>query len=816
MTITPQWAEAGFLNDLLPIVPADAPGWEDRLRGKVPAEYRNGHWVLLSEWEVKRFTESQLAAHLASGANLGLRTARFPCVDIDCDDKAAADAIRAKVVALLGPAPCRSRKNSPRTALLYRTDAPFKKMALPFTLPDGTKHKVEILCDGQQVVVAGRHKTGAALEWDAEPFAGLLPELNEALARDALAALRNELAENFSATFADVKSNGAAEGGKKFDLVRLLHGIPDNNGRDDAMYKGACSMQARGYPEEAARILIEHAVEKCNQLLTPGDEPYSLDKAREKVERAYSKFTPPVVAADSPVIHIAAGELPRAVDAAERAIIENVAGIYQRADLMVRVAVGSSDKHVRRADGAVTIHKVSTPFLTDLLGRIARFTTYNAKAKRDVAIDCPKTIAETMLSRVGLWNLPMLNGVIEAPMLLPDGRLLSKPGYDAETGFLLALADDLAFELPARPTRDDANAARAVLEKMLAGFPFVGDAERAVIVAAILTAIQRKTLRSAPGIGVNAPTPGSGKSLLADVVSNVATGRDAAKMAQGRDAVEDKKRLLAVLMAGDPIACFDNIERTVDDDALCTILTESVYRDRVLGESRAVSVPTNATFLLTGNNLTFSGDITSRVLVATIDPKCERPDERVFTGDLRDDTRRNRWALVRAALTILRAYQLAGCPDVGLRPYGRFENWSAEIRAPLVWAGAADPVLTRESVVDDDPRAKALRNLLTAWRDVYKDAEKTLREVIDDARPDANGASRIKHGSKLWGAIFALAPEGEGHINTRKLSWELRKVKGRIFDGVRLREGGPRSSQSWRVESVAGDEPMEVENAPEF
>ena len=808
MTITPQWAEAGFLNDLLPIVPADAPGWEDRLRGKVPAEYRNGHWVLLSGWEVAQFTSEQLTAHLTSGANLGLRTARFPCVDIDCDHKLAAEAIRARVVALLGPAPCRSRGNSPRTALLFRTDAPFKKMALPFTLPDGTKHKVEILCDGQQVVVAGRHKSGATLEWDAEPFAGLLPELNEALARDALAAMRDELTQNFGATFADVKINGAARS-EKFDLVRVLNGIADGEGRDDAMYKAACSMQASGYPEEAALVLIEHGAHNC----TP---PYNIDKAREKVTRAYKKFTPPVVVAGYPVIHIAAGELPHAVDAAERAIIENVAGIYQRADLMVRVAVGTSDKHVRRADGAVTIHKVTTPFLTDLLGRIARFTTINAKAKRDVPIDCPKTIAETMLSRVGLWNLPLLNGVIEAPMLLPDGRLLSKPGYDVETGFLLAIDNDLAFELPARPTRDDAIAALAVLENLLAGFPFVGDAERTVIVAAILTAIQRKTLRSAPAIGINAPAPGSGKSLLADVVSNTATGRDAAKMAQGRDAVEDKKRLLAVLMAGDPIACFDNIERTVDDDALCTILTESVYRDRVLGESRAISVPTNATFLLTGNNLTFSGDITSRVLVATIDPKCERPDERVFTGDLRDETRQGRWALVRAALTILRAYQLAGCPGVGLRPYGRFENWSAEIRSPLVWAGAADPVTTRESVVNDDPRAKALRNLLTAWRADYKDAEKTLREVIDDARPDANGASRIKHGSKLWGAIFALAPEGEGHINTRKLSWELRKVKGRIFDGVRLQEGGPGSSQSWRVESVTGDEPMGVENDPEF
>jgi hypothetical protein len=45
----------------------------------------------------------------------------------------------------------------PKRAMLFRTDRPFPKMAMSFTDPRGDRHKVEILGDGQQVIVAGVH-----------------------------------------------------------------------------------------------------------------------------------------------------------------------------------------------------------------------------------------------------------------------------------------------------------------------------------------------------------------------------------------------------------------------------------------------------------------------------------------------------------------------------------------------------------------------------------------------------------------------------------------------------------------------------------
>src|SRR5262245_50406778 len=121
---------------------------------------------------------------------------------------------------------------------------------------------------------------------------------------------------------------------------------------------------------------------------------------------------------------------------------------------------------------------------------------------------------------------------------------------------------------------------------------------------------------------------GSGKSLLADIAALIATGRPASVMSQGADENEDKKRMLPILAEGEPVAVIDNVERPFGSAALCSILTQTSWRDRVLGKSQTLSLPTtNTTWFITGNNIVFVGDITTRTLVCDLDPRCERPEE---------------------------------------------------------------------------------------------------------------------------------------------------------------------------------------------
>jgi hypothetical protein len=67
----------------------------------------------------------------------------------------------------------------------------------------------------------------------------------------------------------------------------------------------------------------------------------------------------------------------------------------------------------------------------------------------------------------------------------------------------------------------------------------------------------------------------------------------------------------------------------------------------------------NAAFYATGNNLTIAGDLTRRVIMATLDANCERPEMRTFNVDARTEALTHRPELVAAALTVLRAWHVA-------------------------------------------------------------------------------------------------------------------------------------------------------------
>jgi hypothetical protein len=73
------------------------------------------------------------------------------------------------------------------------------------------------------------------------------------------------------------------------------------------------------------------------------------------------------------------------------------------------------------------------------------------------------------------------------------------------------------------------------------------------------------------------------------------------------------------------VVLIDNVERPLEGDTLCAVLTSEAYRQRVLGRTEMMSVPTTTLFLATGNHLVISGDLRTRALLCRIDPKVEHP-----------------------------------------------------------------------------------------------------------------------------------------------------------------------------------------------
>lgn len=502
-----------------------------------------------------------------------------------------------------------------------------------------------------------------------------------------------------------------------------------------------------------------------------------------------------------PCITLRPGEQHIAIDEAEDALLRGNMGIYQRSGKLVKIIhskTSNSRSYIRRPDDALIIAEVDSIHLTELMGRVAIWQKNGTSEKGLKTIDGPERIAKMLLAR-GEWNFPVLFGVIQAPTLRPDGSILELPGYDEDTGLFFEPGISEKFpNVPEFPTVDEAKKALNILCNLIKDFPFEDDASRSVALSAILTALVRGSISTAPLHGFTAPKMGSGKSLLADVVGLIAIGKSNSVISQAENEAEEKKRLLAILLEGDSIICYDNIERPFESASLCSVLTEGFYKDRILGQTKSLGVRVTSTFLATGNNLTFHGDISTRTLLCKIDPRKEHPEQREFNINLREYIPENRGEIVQAGLTVLRAYHVAGRPKQDIKQFGRFEEWSNWIRSALVWLGREDPCKSREEIEHTDPIRLTLSNLLTAWFEVFGDIGYRAKDVVKrvfEGESDAHAT--------LKEALIEFAADARGEISQRVLGNKLSSCKGRIENGLRLEISGQlQGTNLWRVKKI--------------
>ena len=67
---------------------------------------------------------------------------------------------------------------------------------------------------------------------------------------------------------------------------------------------------------------------------------------------------------------------------------------------------------------------------------------------------------------------------------------------------------------------------------------------------------------------------------------------------------------------------------------------------------------------------------------------------------------------------MLRAWYIASAKTgLTLTPLGGFEEWSHQIRGPLVWLGCADPCETMGKIRGGDPERAALVMVVEQWRE---------------------------------------------------------------------------------------------------
>lgn len=488
-------------------------------------------------------------------------------------------------------------------------------------------------------------------------------------------------------------------------------------------------------------------------------------------------------------------------------------GIGKRGGLLVELHVvdGQQKKGgMSRQKGALVIRPMSTASVCRAFAKVVAITRYDARKNDNKVVDFPKSLAEAILSMPDWPQIPELLGASEAAILDLDGREYSEPGYHPEIRLYLATRGKLK-PVPGVAGRTIGTEGVKKLLHLLRAFPFKSESDKSAALAAIITALLRRLLPSAPFFAISAPSAGTGKSLLAEVVGIILTSRKPPMLSMGSDDAEFEKRLAGALLEGDPMVVIDNITKPFGNEpVLNQACTQETLRVRILGGSSMSNVPTNALLVATGNNLAIVGDLKRRTCLIQLDAGVERPELREdIDFDVLVEAARDRDKLIRAALDISKSYLEAGAPDVYLKredgtqekvkPLGSFGDWDRMVRRALIFHGMADPIASAEVLREADPDIEAMTMLFTAWVDLYGKEPQTAAKVVQDAVEYAV----TQHANPELHEGVSLACSGK--IDARRMGYWLRAHKNRICAGMQLVQAASTSHGKvacWEVRKV--------------
>jgi putative DNA primase/helicase len=283
---------------------------------------------------------------------------------------------------------------------------------------------------------------------------------------------------------------------------------------------------------------------------------------------------------------------------------------------------------------------------------------------------------------------PVLKGIARTPYLIGD-KIHCERGYNPETGIWL----ETDMELPEIEVGLWQESLARLLD-LVAEFPFEDDKDRSAWLADLLGGVARPTLPTMPGTIYTASTPGTGKTLLMELVNLIAYGESA--LGSWPTTEEERQKRLLASMRSSPYVAFDNVRNgaRIRSEALTQLITSEYYEGRLLGQSEAVKIPNRTRVVLTGNNINAEGDMARRFVTIRLDAQMADPTQRRFRiYDIRQHVIDNRARLLADCLVLLLYGMQTPLADAPA-PLASFTRWSRVVRETVISLGLPDPVLT--------------------------------------------------------------------------------------------------------------------------
>ncbi len=239
-----------------------------------------------------------------------------------------------------------------------------------------------------------------------------------------------------------------------------------------------------------------------------------------KSRQAQSNLTV-VKSSIEPRILLAPGRLDRLPEEIAHALSHPNAAYFRRGLLLmkaVRVLERSPENAgVIRQAGALTLVRADADLVRRDLARYADVLKWDQRQERYCPADLSTTCAKALLaSAPELVAFPIVKGIATVPIMRNDGTISLAAGYDVRSQFIFDTGgvDFTRLSIPTAPTSSDVAAALSILKEPLQDFAFVSEADRSVVLSAVLSSVARPTLGTCPLHGFSAPSFGAGKTLL--------------------------------------------------------------------------------------------------------------------------------------------------------------------------------------------------------------------------------------------------------------------------------------------------------------
>lgn len=405
-------------------------------------------------------------------------------------------------------------------------------------------------------------------------------------------------------------------------------------------------------------------------------------------------------------------------------------------------------------------------------------------------------------------TMKYLKAVVSLPYCTPEGRVVTRPGWDEDTSLFLDLPRDVTPRVPLNPTPDMVRRAVAVLMKPWMAYGFATPDGAAGMVAAVLTAVCRPALDIAPAFLFDACQQGSGKTKAALALGSLIEGnRVGVTPFSSASDDETRKRLVSGAIEGSRFACLDNVVGYMKSESMTAVLTSGKLSDRVLGQSRTVTPTIRALMTMTGNNASLSADLMRRTVAVRVDAG-ERPTQREFAFDPVAVALHQRQQIAEAACVIWRAFFNAGAPAAGSGT-GGFDDWAKLCRDPVLWlqrSGLAaglpwqlgDPAASLlGDPAEGDPDIEDHGDML---RGLWALSSGSVFKAVDAVDWWTLGERRGEDAARLFREAVCSMRRGERDAPSAKtLGRIFMNRRDRAVGGLKLLSSGSASCRAWRV-----------------